>query len=391
MEWLTHRFELSRGTSAHNVRPMEGLRGFAVLLVFLVHYVTLAKPWFSGNSDLALFSNALHAIGSTGVDLFFVLSGYLIYGTLISRQQQFLHFMSRRVRRIYPAFFAVFAAYVALSFIFPAEKKIPAPVLDGIIYLIQNFFLLPGLFPIEPMITVAWSLSYEMLYYFAIPLVITLFRLRERSAIWRVLFFLTMASLFTIYCAEYGGHIRLVMFISGILLHEAIDNRHIPAPHSFFGLFALALVVLGTLLPQDGPRDLALKTSILFASFFLLCLVCFRDPSAWLPSIFSWTPLRWLGNMSYSYYLLHGLALKAGFFVLAITLPIANHGAFLFLALLLAMFGLTLIPTTILFLAVERPFSLVPHRAKNHAPEMGLSEGLHSAVADSRPVTRRLP
>ena len=37
--WLSRRFELSRHGSAANVRPMEGLRGFAVFLVFVVHYV----------------------------------------------------------------------------------------------------------------------------------------------------------------------------------------------------------------------------------------------------------------------------------------------------------------------------------------------------------------
>ena len=82
MEWLTQRFELSRGGGAQNVRPMEGLRGFAVFLVFLVHYVTLVKPWMVHGSALDLFGNLLRSIGSTGVDLFFVLSGYLIYGSL---------------------------------------------------------------------------------------------------------------------------------------------------------------------------------------------------------------------------------------------------------------------------------------------------------------------
>ena len=50
MEWLTQRFELSRGGEGQNLRPMEGLRGFAVFLVFLVHYVALVKPWIAGES-----------------------------------------------------------------------------------------------------------------------------------------------------------------------------------------------------------------------------------------------------------------------------------------------------------------------------------------------------
>ena len=76
-----------------------------------------------------------------------------------------------------------------------------------------------------------------------------------------------------------------------------------------------------------------------------------------LPSAFSWTPLRWLGNMSYSYYLLHGLTLKAAFLVLAVALPKTTSHGEIFWALLPIMFAITLIPTAGLFLAIERPFS----------------------------------
>ncbi|MDD2720273.1 MAG: acyltransferase [Gallionella sp.] len=360
MNWLAQRFELSRGGSAANVRPMEGMRGFAVFLVFMVHFVTLINPWIAGNTDFLVFATALHTIGNSGVDLFFVLSGYLIYGSLIARCQKFMRFMSRRVVRIYPAFIAVFLIYVALSLLFPAESKIPATAPEGIWYLIQNFLLLPGLLPIEPMITVAWSLSYEMFYYLLIPLVIAVFRLRDRSAVWRTTFFLGAATVTAIYCAINGGHVRLIMFISGIVLYEVMNSPRPLTLHSFFGLLALCTGLLGTLLPMTGSGGIALKVCILFVSFFALCLACFRDSSAWLPRLFSWTPLRWLGNMSYSYYLLHGLALKAEFQALSKVLPVADHGAWLFWALLPPMFALTLIPTSALFLLVERPYSLSP-------------------------------
>ena len=364
MDWLTQKFELSRGSSGSNVRPMEGLRGFAVFLVFLVHFVTLIRPWILGNSDFLLFATSLHTIGNTGVDLFFVLSGYLIYGSLISRRQQFLRFMSRRIVRIYPTFVVVFAAYVILSFLFPAENKIPATTTEGFLYLIQNFLLLPGLFPIEPMITVAWSLSYEMFYYLAIPLVIALFRLRDRTSIWRTTFFLSVAFVTAIYCAVNGGHVRLIMFISGIVLYEAINSPRVPSLHSFFGLLALAVGLLCTLLPLDGSGGFVVKVCILFVAFFSVCWACFRTPYAWLPRSFAWTPLRWLGNMSYSYYLLHGLALKAGFLALSTVLPIASYGSWLFWVLLPPMFVLTLIPASVLFLLVERPLSLSPRKMK---------------------------
>lgn len=365
MYWLSQQFELSRGGGADNVRPMEGLRGFAVFLVFLVHYVTLVKPWVTANPILLDFSSKLHSIGNAGVDLFFVLSGYLIYGSLIVRYQPFVSFMMRRVQRIYPAFITVFLTYIFLSFIFPAENKIPSGAVDGAIYLIQNFFLLPGLLPIEPMITVAWSLSYEMFYYLVTPAIIWLFGLRKRRSNQRVLFFAAVAIAFFVFSATYGGPVRLNMFVSGILLYEAVSSKHLSPPSSSFGLFALFIGLLGTLLPVTGNSGSAIKVGFLFFSFFVLCLSCFRNPTAWLPRVFSWTPLRWLGNMSYSYYLLHGLALKAGFLFLAkFLLASGSDSPLWFWILLPIMFSLTLIPTTVLFLAIERPLSLIRRPAK---------------------------
>jgi len=344
---------------------MEGLRGFAVFLVFLVHYITLVKPWVIAKGILLEFSSKLHSIGNAGVDLFFVLSGYLIYGSLIVRHQPFISFMMRRIQRIYPAFFAVFLTYIFLSFVFPAESKIPSEAIGGTIYLIQNFFLLPGLLPIEPMITVAWSLSYEMFYYLATPIIIGLFGLRKRTSNWRVFFFAAIAIAFFVFSATFGGPIRLNMFVSGILLYEALSSKHLSTPSSSLGLFALCVGLLGTLLPVMGNSGSAIKIGFLFVSFFVLCSSCFRNPTAWLPRVFSWTPLRWLGNMSYSYYLLHGLALKAGFLFLAKLFPASGSDSPLwFWVLLPIMFCLTVIPSTFLFLAIERPLSLVRRPAK---------------------------
>lgn len=363
MAWLAQRFELSRGESGHNLRPMEGLRGFAVFLVFLVHYVTLAQPWVDQGGAMGTLLRGIHTVGNTGVNLFFVLSGYLIYGSLIARPQHFGRFMSRRVERIYPAFLAVFAIYVVLSFLAPGQSKLPADSGRAALYLGANLLLLPGLFPIEPLITVAWSLSYEMFYYLVIPLVITILGLRNRSGEWRMRFFAVAALLIVAYCAAFGGHVRLIMFISGILLHEVMAAESIRAPRGAVALLALLAGLAAMLLPWNGSAAFAAKVSILFVAFFVLCLACFRNPAGPVARGFAWTPLRWLGNMSYSYYLLHGLSLKVAFAGLAVVLHAGDHGSWLFWALLPIMFAATLVPTTALFLAVERPYSLKPRRA----------------------------
>jgi peptidoglycan/LPS O-acetylase OafA/YrhL len=334
---------------------MEGLRGFAVSLVFLTHFCTLIGPWLADTPALAAFAEAVHAIGNTGVDLFFVLSGYLIYKTLVTRKQQFGRFMVRRIHRIYPAFLAVFALYCVLSFLFPGESSIPKET--PLRYLTANLLLLPGLFPIKPMIAVAWSLSYEMFFYLCMPLAVAAFDLRRRSGRQRVsLIALAAVTLAGWSIVSGSPHFRMIMFMAGMLVHEAIQSRRVPAPSSAMAACALAAGLLGSLLPVSGY----VKIAMLFASFYLVCMHCFQRHKDGLARVFCWTPLRWLGNMSYSYYLLHGVTLKALFMLLPHPATLAGHGVALFFGLLPAFFLLTLLTSAGLFLTVERPLSLSP-------------------------------
>jgi len=372
--WFSDRFEISRGLEGKNVRPMEGLRGLAVSLVFLVHYVALIRPWIEGHDTLNAVATAMHTIGNTGVDLFFVLSGYLIYGSLISKAQPFGKFIRRRVQRLYPAFIVVFAAYVALSFIFPSEDKIPHGTWPAAQYLIENFLLLPGIFPIEPMITVAWSLSYELAFYFAIPLLIVLLGLRERRAAVRLACFaLIMAAV--ILASINSGPVQLILFVAGMALFEAINSFKIGIPPSLVGVAALIVGLAATLLPFGGSVWFTIRTCILFLSFSIVCLVCFCRTEGWFSRAFTWTPARWLGNMSYSYYLLHGLTLKGAFLLLGLLIQ-GEYGPVFFVGMLPLMFAMSLIPPALLFLTIERPFSLVnakksleTHRAIEMLPD----------------------
>lgn len=358
---LANQFELTRNGQQQNISSMEGLRGFAVFLVFLVHYAGLSVFWLEEGTALWLFSEVLYIIGNVGVDLFFVLSGYLIYGALIGKQHKFVTFIMRRARRIYPVFLVVFVTYLVLSFVFPTENKIPMSPTGGGLYLLQNLLLLPGIFPIQPMITVAWSLSYEFFYYLVMPLIVVLLRLRTRSSVWRIVFFGAAAALLTGYCAVYGGPIRMVMFVAGILLFEIIQNTSYFPPSSAVVLAVLAVGIASPLLPWVGFAGVALKALILFASFFLVCFSCFKQPKGVVARMAAWTPLRWLGNMSYSYYLIHGLTLKACFLVLGKILPPPlTLGLVAYTALGVAFFVVTLLPSAALFIFIEKPFSLTP-------------------------------
>ena len=279
-----------------------------MILVFFVHYVSLSEPWVDAKSSTAAIGRAMQTIGSTGVDLFFVLSGYLIYGSLISRQQPFFALMRRRVARLYPAFTAVFVLYLLLSAAYPSQNKIPSPWTEGLLYLVQNFLLLPGIFDIEPMITVAWSLSYESFYYLVIPLVLVAFGLRQWSSGQRCTLFVIAAAAFVAYCELSDGmgmYVRLAMFIAGILLFEVMKHRSATAPSGAQGLLALAFGFAVLLVPLgEIGLGFPFRMGVLFVAFLVFCWSCFARPQEWLGQAFSWTPLRWLGNMSYSYYLL---------------------------------------------------------------------------------------
>ena len=88
--------------------------------------------------------------------------------------------------------------------------------------------------------------------------------------------------------------------------------------------------------------------------FVLYCIEC---PGR-LQKIFTWNPLRYLGNMSYSYYLIHGLALQAVTLGMNTLCPNTHRSLSLFFFLLPVCFVGTWMVSTILFLAVEKPLSL---------------------------------
>src|SRR5262249_13825313 len=153
-------------------------RGFAVLLVFLVHYHTIFGPFADSASVPYVVSSALEAIGHCGVDLFFVLSGYIIYGSLINRRLSYSGFLTRRVQRLYPAFICVCAIYLLLSLAIPAVSKIPNALGEAAIFLLENLLFLPGIFDLPVLVTVSWSLSYELFFYLTLPLLVLLLKLR---------------------------------------------------------------------------------------------------------------------------------------------------------------------------------------------------------------------
>src|SRR6266850_155027 len=95
--WLASYLE--NGSSTRRILPMEGQRGVAVALVFLVHYVSLFSRWLAPGSAGVELAEALKSIGHIGVDFFFVISGYLIYGIVMRKALDHREFALRRIER----------------------------------------------------------------------------------------------------------------------------------------------------------------------------------------------------------------------------------------------------------------------------------------------------
>src|ERR1700687_4769637 len=95
------------------IPELDGLRGMAILLVLVAHY--FAVP---GTRAASLLNGYWFRLGWTGVDLFFVLSGFLIGGILLEVRDSpnyFRTFYARRFFRIIPLYFAWILIYVVLS------------------------------------------------------------------------------------------------------------------------------------------------------------------------------------------------------------------------------------------------------------------------------------
>jgi exopolysaccharide production protein ExoZ len=354
--WLERHFELAADAAGRN-QPMEGLRGVAVLLVFMVHYSTDIKPWIGSASFTGDLAYGLFLVGNTGVDLFFVLSGYLIYGTLLSKARSYGKFMARRVERIYPAFLAVFVLYVAIGILMPQESKLPVGAWAVTSYLAANLLLLPGMTPIKPLIQVAWSLSYEFFFYLVCPLLIATLGMRQRGSAQRMLIVLMLSSAWLVWSLLVSdSHVRLVMFGAGMLLHEVCQNPRFSARHAS-GLPAFALALAGYFLMVRFRAPTGIAFLLLFGCYFVLCHEAFTRQGL-LSSLLTFAPLRWLGNMSYSFYLLHALMIHAAFFALQRVLPPSGDTSGLYYLLAVPVFAVAVAGSAVLFLLVERPYSL---------------------------------
>jgi exopolysaccharide production protein ExoZ len=386
IERFFSKYEVGGGSS--RIVPMEGLRGLAVLLVFFVHFDALFAQNLPGGSWLRGVFHFLGVIGNTGVDLFFVMSGYLIYGALIRREVGYGKYTRRRVERIYPTFLAVFVIYLFLSALFPAANKIHGSFLTAGLYVLANLFLLPGIFAIEPIIKVAWSLSYEFLFYLTIPLLIGVVRMRRWKREYRLAAFVYLWVLIGVMLLMHANdnRSRMISFVVGIILFEVVNQSKggwLLHRVSELCTILIVLVAWWFYYHVHAARSQSFVSSsfslyLLSAAFFFFSFYSFQFDGP-LQTIFSWAPIRYLGNMSYSYYLIHGVTLE-GLAMVFVALRLPTSSPYIALLALTVGFAATWVTSSALFFWVEKKYSLKPRLKPT---------GMHSVPEGLVPISRR--
>jgi len=228
---------------------------------------------------------------------------------------------------------------------------------------------------LRAMNAVTWSLSYEMFFYLFLPLLLAVTGLRRFSRQGRVLFFLgvlTAGLLISPLLAH--PRVRLVGFLLGIILFELVERFRSRtssfASFAVLGVYGCALGLVYVFQRLGVVPDELVATLVAVAAgvaSFLFCGFGFHGGGL-LSRILSWSPLRWLGNMSYSFYLIHPLAIGV---VKQSAHRFAGPGEhpLLFVALLPAAVAASWCAASLLFIAVEKPLSI---QVSRKAPKASL-------------------
>lgn len=314
--------------------PLDGIRGLAILLVMLYHFFELYLPEHVF-IDVVVFG--LASSGWFGVDLFFVLSGFLITGILYDSkgsERYFLNFYARRTLRIFPLY------YAALILFFVVFPQIPHPLAQAYVadsapdqlwfwtYLTNFRIAGNGLWYDALVPNVFWSLAIEEQFYLVWPLVVLLCHRKTLMGVCiglimtafavRLAFTLSGAEPLTTFvitparmdCLAVGALLALV--VRGDL---EVSRRTLLAKRSclLLGAVLLALAVPDQGLHWNNPLTHTLGMTLLALFFGALLMWTYgADKEAWIRGVFESRFMRTAGKYSYSMYIFHG---PAGTFV----------------------------------------------------------------------------
>lgn len=284
------------------------LRFVAASLVVTLHVIMQFNGKVSSNFSIDLFGFDITSLGSAGVDIFFMISGFVIYISNESRAKTFKSFIGARLLRVLPLYYLYTICYLLLASFVPSDYTF------DLFNFISSLVLIPspnadGLY--APVLYVGWSLSYELYFY----LIFSLFYIRFNLGIYGIASALIFPVLMYFFCSSREGFLQTKDIIFNPLLMEFIAGMLV-ARFRFYLLnknksLSLLLFVLAILLYISGNNHhgdyyrfiyYGFPSLLLFISIFILELDLFKHKFFVL-----------LGDSSYSLYLSHILSLPLVF------------------------------------------------------------------------------
>lgn len=302
-------FAVPRGET--RFAALEGLRAYAALLIFLVHYWDRYATRVLGVDLNTLRLSTVPDVGTGivywlfashyGVDLFFFLSGFLVCKMLSRAPFEYGRFVMLRFARIYPAFLVSSAVWIYVRIGVQHWYALDARQLAGNLLFLNA---VPGL-GVVPYNTVTWSLFFEFVFYLSFPAVLALHSRRRVTPGAIVVF----AAFFMPAVLLFGGFfVRFLAFFGGAVLSALPDDAVRRLASRIPEGLAIALYISATALFAQLLSYPYFVPVFLVATFLLVGKVTYGNGV--LARAFAWTPLRYLGNVSYSFYLVHGLAIE---------------------------------------------------------------------------------
>lgn len=304
---------MSDGHEPVRIAPLDGLRGIAVLAVIVFHACVFERT----DSALGAALLSVARAGWSGVDLFFVLSGFLITGILLDGKgasNYFRAFYARRFLRIFPLYYLSLAVLVAAYRVSAAESA------WYWLYL-SNFRMTSAGWPQAPL-SHFWSLAVEEQYYLIWPLVVFLAPRKVLSVLCGAVVILVPAARVTAWilgAPEIGLYIlapfRLDALATGSLLALLLRAGGAAERIRKAGGVGLVLsgVVLASLLVREGgdamwtnPAMLTLGFTVVSLFFGSLVALAVTVPSGTAYGrVLSAKALRLAGKYSYAMYVFH--------------------------------------------------------------------------------------
>jgi peptidoglycan/LPS O-acetylase OafA/YrhL len=361
------------------IPSLDGLRAVASLMVVAYHF----GPHIVRTQSPFSFLHALPQLMWSGVDLFFVLSGFLIAGILLDARQSsnyFKVFYIRRAFRIFPLYYLVLFAYIGTVAILGERtgqlgRLFENPISPwAYLFYLQNFAMTSaaGFGPIW--LAGSWSLAVEEQFYATLPLLIRKLNIRVLMRVVVATFFgapiLRAAIQKFRFIDPMAGHVLLPTCVdslaAGVLVALLVRDHYswITAKKRQirWGTVACLLAWIGY---QYMPNPQAIRLAFILRSgnaivFAGVLLVILMHPKSAISRFLATQPMRQLGNMAYSTYLFHPILLCVAFRVMTGHDPELNGSSDLpaLAAALLSTLALSFLSWRIF----ERPLLSVGHR-----------------------------